>query len=456
MYSLKKRLLAAIFVLITFTMMCAAAVTFFSVQSEVDKLLDSSLKQVALSLRNYRTQDLFALEKRVMSNEQNLVVQLYDPVSGMYYISRSMEPLPIPDRVGFSDIEIDRQPWRVYTAQNFTGQIIEVAQPLFLRNERAWLAAKPILLPIFLTLPIMGLIIWLLVDHGFASIKQTAEAISRRSPSSLQPLSSKGMPQEIAPLVTALNDLLARLSESINTQKRFASDAAHELRTPLTALTLQIQLAERAKTEEARQKAFGRLKDGVKRATRLVTQLLTMARLDPDNSEKPMMPVDLRLLAKSVADELAVVAQQKNINLAATGSDNAVMVGNEDALRLVINNLCDNAMRYTPAGGRIEIRTSVHDGTASIEVADNGPGIPEAERPRIFERFYRAEGTQTIPGTGLGLAIVRRVSKLHGGTASVHDGLDGKGVAFRIDIPANPSRASDVRNQLKKEKGDFV
>ncbi len=443
MYSLKKRLLWTLFFLVTFTIVCASTVTFYSVQREVDQLLDSSLKQVAQSLKSYPFRNMILLEKDLVSHDQGIVVQIYDPISGLYYLSQRMKPLPIQDRIGFSDIEFDKQQWRVYTTQNISGQIIEIAQPSFVRKDRAFLAAKSILLPIFLTFPIMGLIIWLFVNHGFSAIKKTAYAISRRSPSSLTPLSLKGLPAEISPLVLALNELLARLSESINTQKRFASDAAHELRTPLTALTLQIQLAERAKTEEARHKAFIRLKEGIKRATRLVTQLLTMARLDPDNSDKLLLPFNLHQLAQSVKDELSVVAQQKNITLSVVNHGTGLMVGNEDTLRLVISNLCDNAIRYTPQEGRIEIHTGVENKVAFIEVSDNGPGIPETEQERIFERFYRAEGTQTIPGTGLGLAIVRRVCELHGGKPSIHPGLDGKGVSFRIDIPAQPKSITE-------------
>ena len=245
------------------------------------------------------------------------------------------------------------------------------------------------------------------------------------------------------PLVNALNDLLGQLGESIKAQQRFASDAAHELRTPLTALTLQIQLAERAKTEEARAKAFGRLKDGVKRATRLVTQLLTMARLDPDNRSRPFLPVDMTQLARSVAEDLSPIAEQKHIHLWAVSETPTVVVANEDALRLLMTNLCDNALRYTPEGGEIRIETLIKDTEASIRVCDNGPGIPEIERERIFERFYRAEGTKTIPGTGLGLAIVRRVAELHGGKPSISEGIGGKGVCFSIDFPICKAAVED-------------
>lgn len=381
----------------------------------------------------HRTSCVF--EEISFAQDESMVVQIIDPNTGAKALSRSMDPLPIADQIGFSNAKIGGEIWRLYTTQNSYGQIIEVAQPTFVRSEIALQSAKSVLLPLFFMLVLIALVCQIIIGQGFRALSRTASAIGRRSPSSLTPLSLKGLPSEIEPLVSSLNNLLEQLSDSLKAQKRFASDAAHELRTPLTALTLQIQLAERAKTEEARQKAFGRLKDGIKRATRLVTQLLTMARLDPDNRSQPLLPLDLTALAHSVCDELAPLAAQKNIELKAAADKPAVAIANEDALRLLMNNLCDNAMRYTPADGHIEIRTYIRDSKAFIEVCDDGPGVPETERERIFERFYRAEGTKTIPGTGLGLAIVRRVAELHGGTPSLDDGLNGKGVCFRISFP---------------------
>ena len=398
-------------------------------------LLDNSLRQVALAYQNVRSQDILRIRRDFFAQDESMVVQIIDPNTGAKALSRSMDPLPIADQIGFSNVKIGGEIWRLYTTQNSYGPIIEVAQPTFVRSEIALQSAKSVLLPLFFMLVLIALVCQIIIGQGFRALSRTASAIGRRSPSSLTPLSLKGLPAEIEPLVSSLNNLLEQLSDSLKAQKRFASDAAHELRTPLTALTLQIQLAERAKTEEARQKAFGRLKDGIKRATRLVTQLLTMARLDPDNRSQPLLPLDLTALAHSVCDELAPLAAQKNIELKAASDKPAVAIANEDALRLLMNNLCDNAMRYTPADGHIEIRTYIRASKAFIEVCDDGPGVPETERERIFERFYRAEGTKTIPGTGLGLAIVRRVAELHGGTPSLDAGLNGKGVCFRISFP---------------------
>ena len=435
MYSIKTRLLTAITIALTLATLSAAVAIYFSVENEINRLLDNSLRQVALAYQNVRSQDILRIRKDFFAQDESMVVQITDPNTGAKALSRSMDPLPIADQIGFSNVKIGGEIWRLYTAQNSYGQIIEVAQPTFVRSEIALQSAKSVLLPLFFMLVLIALVCQIIIGQGFRALSRTTSAIGRRSPSSLTPLSLKGLPSEIEPLVSSLNNLLEQLSDSLIAQKRFASDAAHELRTPLTALTLQIQLAERAKTEEARQKAFGRLKDGIKRATRLVTQLLTMARLDPDNRSQPLLPLDLTALAHSVCDELAPLAAQKNIALKAAAEIPAVAIANEDALRLLMNNLCDNAMRYTPADGHIEIRTYIHDSKAFIEVCDDGPGVPETERERIFERFYRAEGTKTSPGTGLGLAIVRRVAELHGGTPSLDDGLNGKGVCFRISFP---------------------
>lgn len=435
MYSIKTRLLAAITIALTLATLCAAAAIYFSVENEINRLLDNSLRQVALAYQNVRSQDILRIRRDFFAQDESMVVQIIDPNTGAKALSRSMDPLPIADQIGFSNVKIGGEIWRLYTTQNSYGPIIEVAQPTFVRSEIALQSAKSVLLPLFFMLVLIALVCQIIIGQGFRALSRTASAIGRRSPSSLTLLSLKGLPAEIEPLVSSLNNLLEQLSDSLKAQKRFASDAAHELRTPLTALTLQIQLAERAKTEEARQKAFGRLKDGIKRATRLVTQLLTMARLDPDNRSQPLLPLDLTALAHSVCDELAPLAAQKNIELKAASDKPAVAIANEDALRLLMNNLCDNAMRYTPADGHIEIRTYIRASKAFIEVCDDGPGVPETERERIFERFYRAEGTKTIPGTGLGLAIVRRVAELHGGTPSLDAGLNGKGVCFRISFP---------------------
>jgi two-component system OmpR family sensor kinase len=234
--------------------------------------------------------------------------------------------------------------------------------------------------------------------------------------------------------VRSLNDLLARLGDAFDTQRRFAADAAHELRTPLTALTLQIQLARRAESPEERAIALDRLEQGVKRSTRLVQQLLTMARLDPD-AARPPSPVDLAALAAAVADEKKELAEQRNVTLSADLTPVAV-TGQEDALRILLTNLVDNALRYTPAGGAVKVRVWPDGDAACLEVADTGPRIPEEERERVFDRFYRGRNAPA-GGSGLGLAIVRQVATLHGASL-VLDESPSKGLLVSARFPCNP------------------
>jgi signal transduction histidine kinase len=321
----------------------------------------------------------------------------------------------------------------MFTAVTGT-QTIQVAQSSSLRTELAAAAALRLLVPILAVLPLLAGLVWLILDRGLAPLSRVARAVGARSPGSLDPLPAEGLPGEVRPLVDALNRLLARLAEAFTVQRRFAADAAHELRTPLTALALQIQLAERARDDADRAAAFAKLKEGVKRATRLVQQLLAMARLEPEASERPFERVALDALAQSVVAELAPLAAARPATLALTRVEPVDVTGNEDALRLLLNNLVDNAIRYVPAGGRIEVRTFRRGGEAVLEVADDGPGIPAEERARVFDRFYRVAGTDA-PGSGLGLAIVRQVADLHHGRVELADGLGGKGVTVGATFP---------------------
>jgi two-component system OmpR family sensor kinase len=310
-------------------------------------------------------------------------------------------------------------------------QTIQVAQSTAARTELAADAALRLLGPILAVLPLLALLVWLILDRGLAPLARVARAVGARSPTSLDPLPADRLPSEVRPLVDALNGLLGRLGEAFTLQRRFAADAAHELRTPLTALALQIQLAERAPTDADRSASLAKLKEGVRRATRLVQQLLAMARLEPEAAETPLAPVALDALVQSVALELGPVAAAKPVALVVGRAEPLGITGNEEALRLLLSNLVDNALRYTPAGGRVELRAFRSGNDAVLEVADDGPSIPAAERARVFDRFYRVAGTDA-PGSGLGLALVKQVADLHHARVELADGLDGRGLTARV------------------------
>ena len=419
MYSIRDRLLWTFCIALLLAGVAATYMTFISARGEVDRFLDTELQQIALSL-SVHTDGTLPDVKPSGSDEQHIVIQLLDTVSGQTHLSSGLpSPFPVTDIEGFANIRHEGQTWRIFALKTVHNISIITAQPVDVRVKLAFTSALHI--------------VWLLVGQGLASLNRTAKIVSTRSSTSLEPLPVKGLPVEIKQLVLALNDLLAKLEQSLEAQKRFASDAAHELRTPLTALKLQVQLAERAKTEESRQKAFGRLHAGIDRATGLVQQLLVIARLDPDAHKKPFVSVKLDEVISAVADELTVLAQQKNITLE-TATEAVVVAGMEDALKLLITNLTDNAIRYTQPDGRIRLSVSREQSDAVIEVSDNGPGIAPEERERVFDRFYRALGTKA-QGHGLGLAIVKRIVEIHHGSIVIDDGLDGKGTTMRIRLP---------------------
>ncbi|MGZ8994003.1 MAG: sensor histidine kinase, partial [Burkholderiaceae bacterium] len=210
---------------------------------------------------------------------------------------------------------------------------------------------------------------------------------------------------------------------------------------PLTALTLQIQLAARAQTEEERAASLQRMEQGVRRATRLVQQLLTMARLDPEAAQKPPMPTDLALLATAVAAELQPLAAQKSILLKVDAPSPAWVLGQEDVLRILLTNLIDNAIRYTAASGRVDVTVSAGDTSVRLVVQDNGPGIPLDERERVFDRFYRGRDA-AAGGSGLGLAIVRQIVGMHGGSVTLSAGGAAGGLQALASFPAAPASLS--------------
>ena len=218
------------------------------------------------------------------------------------------------------------------------------------------------LLPVLIVLPFLGLAGWWIVGRGLAPLGRIAGDVKQRSPTALTPLDTASMPSEIRPLADALNDLLARLDQSFTQQSRFAADAAHELRTPLTALNLQVQLAERAASDEDRSRAFEKLRQGLRRSARLVQQLLTMARLEPEAAAAAPTRVDIGKLLTSVIDDLRPLASERRIRVTASASSDCIVAGNEDSLRILFSNLVDNAIRYTPEGGTVNTAVRSHAG----------------------------------------------------------------------------------------------
>ena len=436
MNSIRRRLLVALLGALLVAGIAGAGATFVSAHGEVGRMLDEELRQVALSLRDHSRLDFARLESRTNDPDLRVLVQIWDPAFDRPYSSRVAAPLPRQKDEGYATLEHEGREWRIYTTFS-AKQTIQVAQPTALRTELAALTAARLLLPVLVILPLLGVLGWWIVGRGLAPLAALANSLARRAPTSLEPMPTLEAPEEVQPLVRSLNDLLARLGDAFDTQRRFAADAAHELRTPLTALTLQIQIARRAESPEERAVALDRLEQGVKRATRLVQQLLTMARLDPD-AARPATAFDLATLAASVVEEKTPFAEQQRLSLALASAP-VKLCGQEDALRILLANLVDNALRYTPPGGSVEVRVGPDGDQALVEVADSGPGIPEEERERVFDRFYRGRQAPS-GGSGLGLAIVRQIVALHGGAITLGKSPSG-GLLVSARFPANASLA---------------
>jgi two-component system OmpR family sensor kinase len=414
----------------------AAVGTYLRAREEANALFDYQLKEMAASLTDA---PFAAAPPGVLGSEGGdgtLVVQIWDRNGVQLYLSQPHRTLPQHAQLGFTTISTESGEWRVFSALA-GGQVVQVAQPMRARRELATSMALRTIVPLLAVLPALGLLIWLTISQGLKPLERVAAAVARRSSTLLEPVGESGLPSEVQPLVRALNGLLERLGQALAAQRSFIADAAHELRTPLTAVHLQAQLAERAATEAERRQALADLKSGLERATRLSEQLLTLAREEPGVAERPMVAVDLSELAREVIAELAPLAEAKAIDLGLNASWTASVRGDADALRVLVSNLIDNALRYTPDGGKVDVNVAAEGDRVALSVRDTGPGIAPAERARVFDRFYRGQGTGAgIPGSGLGLAIVRSVADRHGAEIALGEGIGGSGLGVTVRFPA--------------------
>ncbi|MBL8446458.1 MAG: two-component sensor histidine kinase [Zoogloeaceae bacterium] len=441
MGSLRRNLLVSLLLAFLFAASLAGYATYRVGLMELDEVMDYNLRQFALSLRaEFTGPPPTSIE--VPDESLDFVIQIWDRQGLRLYLSHPHSSLPSQAQLGYATVDTPDARWRVFSVAS-PGRVIQVAQPLAVRSRLAAQAALRTLLPLLAMLPVMGGLIWYLVGRGLRPLARLTRAVKVRQPDALEPLPADKIPEEVAPLVAALNGLLARLEQALATQRAFVADAAHELRTPLAALQLQAQLAERAVDESERAESLAELKRGLSRATHVVVQLLTLARQGPDAaSRKPRETINLAELAGLTIAELLPLAEARRIDLGASTLDSRLRLdADREALRSLLGNLVDNALRYTPEGGQVNVSLTHEDEEIVLEVADSGPGIPADERERVFDRFYRRDG-QSESGSGLGLAIVRSVAQAHGAQVELGESTLG-GLAARVRFPVQetPSTA---------------
>ncbi|MBS0412773.1 MAG: sensor histidine kinase N-terminal domain-containing protein [Proteobacteria bacterium] len=430
--SLRVRLTVLLLLAVLVTALAQAVITWRAARAEVESVFDAQMQRIALSLTGGLAATV--LEGSVLDGppgSQELIIQVWRADGIMLYRSPSARLLPPQAVIGFSDVLAAGEPYRVYTLETAT-QVIQIAQAQSARRRMAGQLALRAVLPVALLAPVLMLIVWWVVGRAVAPVGRLRRQLAARAAGDLAPLPVAGLPAEVAPLVAEMNGLLARLDGAWRQLSDFTADAAHELRTPLAALRLQLQSLQRADTTEARQLATERLLAGVDRATRLVEQLLALARHDGDGAAAAAAasaPVDLLALARRAVHDAAPEAQAHQIELRgpSEGAAEVSVQGQADALAVLLRNLIDNALRHTPAGGVVQVTAArCASGAPELAVQDSGPGIPPSERQRVLDRFYRVPGAAGH-GSGLGLAIVQAVARRHGARVEVGEsaGLGG-------------------------------
>jgi two-component system OmpR family sensor kinase len=433
MTSIRRQLLVWLLAGLLLAIALAAIGTYLRAREEANALFDYQLKEMAASLTDAPFAGAPAPNAKSAGTD-TLVVQIWDRNGVQVFMSQPRRVLPQHAQLGFTTIATDGGEWRVFSTLA-EGQVVQVAQPMAARRELAASLALHTIVPLLAVLPFLALLIWYTIARGLSPLDRVAADVARRSPSLLEPLSEAGLPREVQPLVHALNGLLERLGQTLVAQRSFIADAAHELRTPLTAVHLQAQLAERAESDGERSAAIAELKGGLERASRLSEQLLALAREDPELADRPHAQVDLAAIARAVVADAAPLAAARNIDLGIDAREPVPMRGDADAFATLVSNLVDNALRYTPPSGRVDVTVVPDGGGARLAVADTGPGIAAADRERVFDRFYRgaaAHAEGAARGSGLGLAIIKRIVERHHGVITLGPGIDGSGLGVSV------------------------
>ncbi len=440
--SLRRTLLLNLLAAIVAVFAIGGLAIYTIARNEIDALMDYQLRQLALSLRDQRFGAPPGASLLAPEESLDFVIQLWDARGVRLYLSHPHSVLPSLAKFGYNTVATSEGDWRVYSMP-LQDHVIQIAQPMSVRSRLAAAAALRMLVPLLALMPLLGALIWYLVGRGLRPLARLARDVACRRPDSLDPLRAEGIPDEARPLVQALNRLLERLDQALGAQRAFVADAAHELRTPLAALQIQLQLTERAVDEDARRAALAELRSGLQRATHLVQQLLTLARTEPGGSgDVPLIRVVLADVARQGLADHAALAEARRIDLGAEQLDDRLaVIGDPAALRTLVGNLVDNAIRYTPQEGRVDVAVRREPGAAGqtcwLTVDDSGPGIPADERERVLGRFYRRPGVDE-PGSGLGLSIVRSIAERHHARL-VLDASPHGGLRVAVGFPPPPS-----------------
>lgn len=445
-YSLRRRLLWLLLSTIAVLWLGTVVAVFVRAHDVADQLFDAQIEQLAGSLLATAAAHPEGLPPSLAASAsapaQNIVFQVWrreGAAPALLVRSADAPDVPLSDLDGFSERQWNGELWRFYSRWDESVHCqVQVAQQHDVRYQMAEGASWQMLAPLLAGLPLLALAIWFAVGRALRPLRAVTSEVEARRKAVLDPLEVVRPPQEVAPLIDALNGLFARIRQTLDNERQFTANAAHELRTPLAALKTQAQVALRADAEEGRKNALTHVIEGVDRMTRMTEQLLTLARLDPENASLKWQAVDLYALATQLVGSLNAAAAAKNIRLAiaggsGSGNENNIE-GNAELLQILLRNLIDNAIRYTPQGGTVTVSIEARHAHVQLAVSDSGPGIPESERERALHRFERL-GNSRSEGSGLGLSIVVRIAELHRASLSLKTAADGHGLSVVTAFP---------------------
>ena len=438
-FSLRRRLLGLLLGGVAIAWLVTMVFSYIDAHHEVDELFDAQLAQAAqtlLALAGHdEGDDIEELGDIAHKYQRRLRFQIWSSDGKLLMRSKNAPETALTATNGFSETsDRDEGHWRHFSQWNHEHSLqVQVSENHHIRDDLIGHIAWRLLFPALFGLPLIGLWVWLATRQGLSSLDGIARQIASREAQQLQPLNPASAPEEIRTMLEAINGLFRRVAETLDAERRFTADAAHELRTPLAALQAQLQVALRARDDNERERSLTQLQHGLTRASHLVDQMLQLARLDPESGLPDSQTVDLSRLAEDVCAELGTAILDKNLDFDLQASAGCTITGQPDWLRVLMRNLVDNAIRYTPPGGKIIVSLSQMQNGCRFTVCDNGPGIPLAERDAVLRRFHRLNH-QDQPGSGLGLSIVSRIAELHGAQIELGDGDAVNGLSISVSF----------------------
>lgn len=441
-HSLQNRLLSLVLGVVCVVWLTTVALTWFDVRHELDELLDGHLAQAAAILVVQQAQEVGEDDHGVGIDAPSLhhyapkvAFQVFH--EGKLAMRSANAPLkPMTGarddfKAGFDTIQIEGAAWRVFSAYGSESDVeVYVGEEVHSRANILWAVLRSTLLPMAIALPLLALALWWAIHRSVAPMRQLGLTLARRQPNALEPLALEGAPTEIAPMVDALNGLFERIALLIESERRFTADASHELRTPIAAIRTQAQVALGETNDALRRRALDNTLQGCDRAIRLVDQLLTLSRLEA-SAGPAVEDVDLNKLVRRVVADLAPTAIGKGQVMEFEGSDACHMDGNDTLLTILVRNLLDNAVRYSPHSTRIVVAVQQHHGQVRLTVEDSGPGLNSTDAARLGERFFRVPGSNQS-GSGLGWSIVKRIAAVQRLTLQVERSSTLGGLAVSL------------------------